>query len=230
MPCGRKLRFWRRGSGISGWHGKVCGQFPSVLFVASLESNIAPRGSMGKYLLTCRPAQTRAFSPSSMRNFILLSQILPMSLTACLFIIQLHLASPDIQLSESKGQSSTPATTRRKPIASLHLPNILLNASLLALPTLRSHSVFIPIVFLERLILVLPHTDLISLRASDVDKSTMVSAGFIVASQAMARKSGGQLGVEVKALLESGNAVKALGWDAVLGMGIWGCLAWGGGV
>jgi hypothetical protein len=177
-----------------------------------------------------KTARTRTFSPSSMRNLILLSQILPISLTACLFIIKLHLSSPDIQPLEAKGQSTSPAQIRRKPIASLHLPNILLNASLLALPSLRLNTVFIPLVLLERLILLLPHTGLISLRASDVERSIMISAGFIVASQVMARKTGGQIGAEVKALWESGYAVKALSWDAVLGMGVWGCLAWGGGV
>ncbi|KAF1912045.1 hypothetical protein BDU57DRAFT_505931 [Ampelomyces quisqualis] len=177
-----------------------------------------------------RKARTHIFSASSMGHFLLLSQILPICFTACLFIIQLHLSSPDMQLSETKGQITTPATARRKIIASLHLPNILLNASLLALPSLRSHSIFMSLVLLERIILALPHTGLVSLRASDVDKSTIVSAGFIVASQVMARQSSGHFGAEAQALWKSGYAVKALGWDAVLGMGVWGCLAWGGGV
>jgi hypothetical protein len=170
-----------------------------------------------------------------MQNFILLSQILPISFTVCLFLIQLHLASPDIQSpppASSKKQAIAKSTPpiRRIPIASMHLPNILLNAALLALPPLRGHSIFSSLLVLARLILLLPHTGLISLRESDIDKSLFVCAGFIVASQMQGEKKGLKLGSEVKALYHGGYAVKALGWDAVLGAVVWVCLTWGGGV
>jgi hypothetical protein len=57
-----------------------------------------------------------------------------------------------------------------------------------------------------------------------------VGAGFVVASQMMGGREGVKYGSEVKALWQGGYAVKALAWDAVLGAGIWICLAWGGGV
>jgi hypothetical protein len=164
-----------------------------------------------------------------MQNFILLSQILPISFTVCLFLIQLHLSSPDIQ-TPSPSSKTPAAPARRNPTASVHLPNILLNAALLALPPLRSHPIFSSLVVLARFVLLLPHTGLISLRESDIDKSLFVGAGFIVASQMMGGKRGLKMGSEAKALYHGGFAVKALGWDAVLGAVVWMCLTWGGGV
>jgi hypothetical protein len=168
-----------------------------------------------------------------MRNFILLSQILPISFTICLFSIQLHLTSPDIaQLSDSKRKPADSKSTTlitRKPIASLHLPNILLNACLLAQPSFRGHPIFSTVLFVERFILLLPHTGLISLQESDVDKSLMITTGFVMASQWMGRKEA-KLGAELQSLLNGGHAVKALGWDAILGAIVGLCLSWGGGV
>jgi hypothetical protein len=140
------------------------------------------------------------------------------------------LSSPDIQAPSSTSSKTSAAPVSRKPIASLHLPNILLNAALLALPPLQSHPIFSSLVVLARFILLLPHTGLISLRESDIDKSLFVGAGFIVASQMMGGKKGVKMGSEVKALYHGGSAVKALGWDAVLGAVVWLCLTWGGGV
>jgi hypothetical protein len=176
-------------------------------------------------------ARQRKFDASTMRTYILLSQILPISLTVTLFIIQLHLASPDIQAptpSSDPTQSQSPPA-RRKPLASLQLPNILLNASLLAQPSLRSQSIFSSLLFFERAILLLPHSGLISLRDSEIVKCITVSGGFAVANAAMMRKDlsfGGLVG----ALGNGGYAVKALGWDAVLGLAVYAVLGWGGGV
>jgi hypothetical protein len=94
---------------------------------------------------------------------------------------------------------------------------------------LRNHPVANSILFLERFILLLPHTGLISLNDSAVDKSIMTSAGFVMASQWMGRKDA-KLGAEIESLLHGGFAVKALGWDAVLGAAVGLCLSWGGGV
>jgi hypothetical protein len=166
-----------------------------------------------------------------MRNFILLSQILPISFTISLFLIELHVSSPDIQPPAPKNKAAPKSTTliTRAPIASLQLPNILLNACLLAQPSLRKHSIFNAFIILERFVLLLPHTGLISLKDSDVDKSMMISAGFMMASQWMGRKDA-KLGAELQSLLKGGFAVKALGWDAVLGAVVGLCLSWGGGV
>jgi hypothetical protein len=173
-------------------------------------------------------ARTRNFNSKTLFPFILLSQILPISFTSTLFIIQLHLASPDIQ---DPTQTPPPAIPqRRKTIASPHLPNILLNATLLALPSLRMHPIFPSLILFSRFILLLPHTSLVSLRESDIDKCVFVGAGFLVASQMMGDRVGVKYGSEIKALWQGGYAVKALGWDAVLGAVVWLCMAWGGGV
>lgn len=170
-----------------------------------------------------------------MRNFILLSQILPISFTATLFLIQAHLANlsvstrkpVDSKLPKEKAVKPEP---NRKAMATLHMPNMLLNASLLALPSLRAHPIFSGLVLFERLILLLPHTGLLKLKTTDMDKCLIASAGFIVAGQWQGMKVGMNIGSEVKALLHGGYAVKALGWDAVLGAVVWACLEWGGGV
>jgi hypothetical protein len=176
-------------------------------------------------------ARQRKFDASTMQTYILLSQILPISFTVTLFIIQLHLAFPDIQLPTPAKDSteSQSASPRRKPLASLQLPNILLNASLLALPSLQSHSIFSILLLFGRAILLLPQSGLISLKDSEVVKCITVSGGFAVANAAMMRKDltfGGVLG----ALGNGGYAVKALGWDAVLGLVVYAVMGWGGGV
>jgi hypothetical protein len=176
-------------------------------------------------------ARQRKFDASTMRTYILLSQILPISFTVTLFIIQLHLSSPDIQPptpAKDPTQSQSPPA-RRKPLALLQLPNILLNASLLAQPSLRGHSIFSSLLFFERSILLLPHSGLISLRDSEIVKCITVSGGFAVANAAMMRKDltfGGVTG----ALGNGSYAVKALGWDAMLGLITYVVLRWGGGV
>jgi hypothetical protein len=174
-------------------------------------------------------ARFRRFDNARMRDFILLSQILPISFTVCLFLIQLHVASPDVQ-GENEKKGGEAERKKFNPIASMQLPNILLNACLLAQPSLRGHGIFSALVLFERLILLLPHTGLIGLREADIDKSMFVGAGFIVASQMMGGRKNVKFGSEVKALYDGGYAVKALGWDAVLGAVVWLCVAWGGGV
>ena len=162
------------------------------------------------------------------RTYILLGQILPISFTVSLFLIQLHLSSPDIAV--AKEASKTDVTTkRRKPIATLQIPNILLNAALLALPALRSNSVFSSLLLVTRAVLFLPHFSAMSLRDADVVKCITVSGGFAVANAAMMRKDLTPGGV-VGSLVNGGYAVKALGWDAVLGLIVYVVLGWGGGV
>jgi hypothetical protein len=173
-------------------------------------------------------ARQRHFDASRMWRFILLSQILPVSLMVTMFLVQLHLASPDIQDETKEGETKL-KQTGRKPIASLQIPNILLNASLLALPALRSNPIFMVLVLVTRAILLLPHSGLVSLRDAEVVKCITVSGGFVIANAAMMRKDltfGGVVG----ALAEGGYAVKALGWDALLGLLVYVVLGWGGGV
>jgi hypothetical protein len=57
----------------------------------------------------------------------------------------------------------------------------------------------------------------------------MITTGFVMASQWMGRKDA-KLGAEIRSLLNGGYAVKALGWDAILGAIVGLCLSWGGGV
>jgi len=164
-----------------------------------------------------------------MRDYVLLSQILPISFTISLFLIQLHLSSPDLAPPKAVAKSKESQTQRRKPIAALQIPNILLNAALLALPALRSHSVFDILLLVSRAVLLLPHFSFMSLRDADISKCITVSGGFAMANIAMMRKEI-TFGRVVGALAGGGYAVKALGWDAVLGSVVFMVLGWGGGV
>ncbi|CAO2647543.1 Nn.00g084650.m01.CDS01 [Neocucurbitaria sp. VM-36] len=176
-------------------------------------------------------ARERRFDAQTMRSYILLGQILPISFTATLFIIKLHLSSPDVQppTPTSKSTQAPANPARRKPIASLQLPNVLFNASLLALPTLRSHPIFSTLVLVERFILLLPQSRLVSLRDMEVVKSITVSGGFVIANAAMMRKEL-TFGAVKATLGEGGFAIKALGWDAMLGCLVYVVLGWGSGV
>jgi hypothetical protein len=160
--------------------------------------------------------------------FIILGQNLPISLTAALFVIQLHLAAPDVAGNKSK-QTQPRSQPRQKPVASLMLPTILLNATLLAQPTLRRHPGFSYLVLGERLLLLSPHTGLLRLSDADIKKSVAISGGFVVANWAMLRKETAVQDV-LTALVFKGQAVKTMGWDAVLGLVVHGALSWGGGV
>ncbi|KAH5700949.1 hypothetical protein HBI44_047770 [Parastagonospora nodorum] len=224
------------GSKIKGWmlQSTLFQDFASELVQSKGNAAVTQVAILGTWywnIWMAAKARTRRFDASTMRNFILLSQILPISFTISLFLIELHVSSPDIQPPASKNKATSKSTTlvTRAPIASLQLPNILLNACLLAQPSLRKHSIFNTLIILERFVLLLPHTGLISLKDSDVDKSMMISAGFMMASQWMGRKDA-KLGAELQSLLKGGFAVKALGWDAVLGAVVGLCLSWGGGV
>lgn len=166
-----------------------------------------------------------------MAKYVLLSQILPIGFTASLFIIQLHLAARDIQPSSS---STPPSTTSADSVTPL-IPNTILNALLLTQPFLRHKSVFSTILFLERGILLLPHTRLLSLRRRDITTCVVITAMFVATSLWMARRE-----LEVGNMLrvlgggldegEGGFAVKALGWDSVLGAIVYGVLVESGGV
>lgn len=167
------------------------------------------------------------FTLKTMLPFIMLGQNLPISFTAALFIVQLHLSAPDINNAEK--ETSSHAQPQRKPVASLMLPTLLLNATLLALPSLRRHPGFSYLVLFERLLLVLPHTGLLKINAADLQRSAAISGGFVVANWAMMRKSLHIYDV-LTALVWKGQAVKTFGWDAVLSAVVYGVLSWGGGV
>ncbi|KAF1828548.1 hypothetical protein BDW02DRAFT_224142 [Decorospora gaudefroyi] len=84
-------------------------------------------------------AKEHNINTSTMRPYILLSQILPISFTITLFIIQIHLSSTNTQTQPPAKHSphALPSNPHRNPIALLQLPNILLNVSLLLQPTLQ---------------------------------------------------------------------------------------------
>jgi hypothetical protein len=159
--------------------------------------------------------------------FIVLGQNLPISFTVALFIIQLHLAAPDVaETGKTKQVHDQP---KQRPVASLALPTIILNAMLLAQPSLRGHPGFSYLLLAERLLLILPHTGLLKLSNTDIQRSAAISGGFVIANWAMLRND-----VNVKdvltALVWKGQAVKTLAWDAVLSAVVYGVLSWGGGV
>jgi hypothetical protein len=171
------------------------------------------------------------FTLKTMIPFIILGQNLPISFTAALFIVQLHLSAPDISsnAASSKNEDTQHAQPKQKPVASLMLPTLLLNATLLAQPSLRGHPGFSYLLLFERLLLVLPHTGLLKINAADMQRSAAISGGFVVANWAMMRKS-----LHIRdvftALVWKGQAVKTMGWDAVLSAVVYGVLSWGGGV
>ncbi|KAF9697785.1 hypothetical protein EKO04_004475 [Ascochyta lentis] len=168
------------------------------------------------------------FTAKTMVPFVILGQNLPISFTAALFIIQLHLAAPDVA-GNNKRRTQTHVQSKQKPVASLMLPTILLNATLLAQPSLREHPGFSYFLLGERLLLLLPHTGLLRLSDADIKKSVAISGGFVVANWAMLRKDTAVRDV-LTALVYKGQAVKTMGWDVVLCTVVYGALSWGGGV
>ncbi|KAJ8108797.1 hypothetical protein OPT61_g7917 [Boeremia exigua] len=166
-------------------------------------------------------------SSKTMILFIILGQTLPISFTVTLFIIQLHLLAPDMVGIGKEKQSGT--QLKQQPIASSLLPTIVLNAILLALPSLRGHPGFSYLVLAERALLFLPHMGLLRLSDADLTKSASIAGGFIVANWAMLRKSINIRDVAT-ALMWKGQAVKTMGWDALLSLVVYGVLSWGGGV
>ncbi|KAF2679814.1 hypothetical protein K458DRAFT_490424 [Lentithecium fluviatile CBS 122367] len=179
-------------------------------------------------------AQKHGFTMETMAPYIMLSQILPISFAAALFIIQLHLsalgASPISAEKETK-TDETPQPKPKKPYkrTTLTLPTILLNAALICLPPLRNHPAFVPLVLLTRLILFMPYSDRISLRDEQVVQSISISGGFVVANFAMLRKVVGWRDV-LGVLRVGGEAVKTLVWDAQISAVVYAVLGWGGGV
>ncbi|PSN75650.1 hypothetical protein BS50DRAFT_478408 [Corynespora cassiicola Philippines] len=171
-------------------------------------------------------ATQRRFTDTSMLPYILLGQVLPISFTASLFVIRLHLESPDIAPADP---SSKPAPRKLKKRASLTLPTLLLNASLLCLPRLQNHEGFMLLVLFARLVLLVPFSGRVSLKDSEVMKSMTVSGGFVAANLAMMRKTV-PMGDVARGLKTGGEALGALGWDAVLGTALGAVLGWGGGV
>ncbi|KAF2870423.1 hypothetical protein BDV95DRAFT_546611 [Massariosphaeria phaeospora] len=169
-------------------------------------------------------AEQRKLSTGSITSYIILSQILPISFTVSLFIIHLHLSSPDI--SPPSTQPTSPPT-KRYVKTSLALPTILINAGLLILPSLRNHQLFIPLVLFTRVLLLLPYSGRISTREDEIVKSAMISVGFVVAHVVTMRKAYGVRDV-MRGVWSGGEALKAVGWDADLGVLVFCALGWGG--
>lgn len=175
--------------------------------------------------------------------WIVLSQTLPIAFAASLFIIQLHLdtlgLSPGPQKKENSkiSDSSKPASSQEtnntsQPQAmktSLVLPTILFNVALLALSSLKDHSIFIPFVLFTRLLLLVPHTGRIRFSQNDILQSVSISFGFFVANLTMSRGTT-TFGEVVGGLRNGGFATKTLGYDAELGLLLCAILRWGGGV
>jgi hypothetical protein len=164
--------------------------------------------------------------------YVMLSQILPISFAVSLFIIQLHLAnlgaSPNPRVPEPKtSEPAKPKKTYNK--SNLTLQTIMLNVTLIAMPRLRFHAVFIPMVLFTRLILAMPFTGRIDLRDEQVVPSISISGGFFMANFYMLRKVVGWR--DIYAVLNvGGEAVKTFAWDAQLSALVYAALGWGGGV
>ncbi|KAK7185947.1 hypothetical protein DPSP01_009901 [Paraphaeosphaeria sporulosa] len=187
-------------------------------------------------------AQQHKFSVRTMFPYIVLSQTLPITLTASLFIIQLHLdavgLSPDrlktevSKTSDSSKVSPAPTANTPEPPArktSLVIPTILFNAVLLALSSLQGHSIFILLVLFTRLLLLLPHTRQVRFSQNDILQSVSISFGFFVANLTMSRGTTTFREV-VQGLKNGGFATRTLGYDAEFGLLLCAILRWGGGV
>jgi hypothetical protein len=182
-----------------------------------------------------------------MLPYVMLGQILPISFTLTLFLVHLHLASPDLApappASESPKKSLSESSTSDVKLqeqgqsyptrkTSLLLPTILLNAVLLSLAPLRQHALFIPLVLFTRLLLLLPYTGRISTRSVEVDRCMMVSGGFVMANLMALWKGYGIW--DVLSVLRGGefggHAVRTFAWDSIVAGAVGRVLAWGGGV
>ncbi|KAK3214932.1 hypothetical protein GRF29_19g1719127 [Pseudopithomyces chartarum] len=136
--------------------------------------------SLGRWMLE---TQQHALSTRTMIPFIALSQILPITFTACLFTIQLHLSALGVSNSSPTPPpkpKTQPTVTPSKPSSNgipLLLPTLALNALLISIPTLSS-TLFIPALLLTRVILLLPHTGRLRARDQDVLQSVAVSLGI----------------------------------------------------
>ncbi|KAH7069749.1 hypothetical protein BKA63DRAFT_476707 [Paraphoma chrysanthemicola] len=175
-------------------------------------------------------ARQHILPTSTLRTFILLSQILPISFTATLFIVHLHLHIA--RQSQALTSATIPPrypTPSHKPYASPLLPTLLLNLALLSLPSLYPHTIFIPLVLFSRLILLLPYINILKLNAAELKRCGIVTVGCVVAFHVLGRKEL-WLGERKRVLREGGFAVRALGWDALIGMGVSGVVGWGGGL
>jgi hypothetical protein len=167
-----------------------------------------------------------------MAPYVLLSQILPISFTVSLFIIQLHLANLGISPNPSPSQKTDGEPPQPKKVykkSSLTLQTIMLNIALIALPRLRFHPVFVPMILFTRLVLFMPFTGRTSLEDEKVVSSISISGGFVVANYAMLRKLVGWK--DVYAVLNiGGEAAKTLAWDVQISALVYAALGWGGGV
>lgn len=192
--------------------------------------SIAQSSGANFYLATAGKLST-----DEMWAFVALSQILPISFTASLFLIRLQLAAPSStarkiakQQKKEKGASNSVkhangASQPSKKTAfriSLPVSTIVLNALVLLLAPLSKTPYFIPGVILTRLILLLPHFGAVYVWSDDVWISSMLlSAGFVAANVnlVVAKSSQNWSRDLLNELWNGGGAVKALGWDAVIG-------------
>ncbi|KAL5404169.1 hypothetical protein PMIN06_003283 [Paraphaeosphaeria minitans] len=188
--------------------------------------------------------QQHKFSVRTMVPYAVLSQILPITFTASLFIIQLHLdavgLSPhrwntEISKTTDPSKVSSPAAPTANTAVSqarktsLVIPTILFNAALLALSSLKGHSTFIPLVLFTRVLLLIPSTGRIRFSQNDTLQSVSISFGFFVANLTMSRGTT-TFGEVVNGLTIGGFATRTLGYDAELGLLLCAILRWSGGV
>ncbi|KAF2657756.1 hypothetical protein K491DRAFT_741337 [Lophiostoma macrostomum CBS 122681] len=185
-------------------------------------------------------ATQRKLPKSQTIPYIALSQILPITLTASLFLLDTELSSssssssPPLKTPKPPTQANTSATrtltkSRARTLAatklSFTLRTLLFNAALLLLPSFAPTPSFIPFVLLTRVMLLLPHLGQTRLAADDDWFSALtLSAGFVVANASLLAKGAGVLGV-LGRVWGGGMAVRALGWDGVLAGGLAG--GWG---
>ncbi|KAF2117271.1 hypothetical protein BDV96DRAFT_490164 [Lophiotrema nucula] len=185
-------------------------------------------------LVLAREARTHGLSAGTMAPYIVLSQILPVSFTATLVLLHLQLLPPKGDSkglkkvdSKTKGYSKSPKKDESKlkrPIKkddpgamSAMIPTVLFSTVLLVLPSFKQSGYFMPIVLFTRLLLLIPHRYRMGKSTDDLISSGMLAAGFAVANVGLLKK-GYTVGQLSRGLRTGGESVKALSWDAIIGL------------
>lgn len=170
-------------------------------------------------------AKQRGFGTKEMMAFYGLSQILPISFTAALFLLRLQLDDKTGSAISREKKNAVKPEGSSKIWIPLTVSTLLMNALIVVSPALQHSTYLMPVVGLTRVLLLLPHLGFTGARSQeDWIGSISLSAGFVVVNGSFLLKG---YGVDdlLGALWRSGQSVQTLGWDAVIG-GIVAAYAW----
>ncbi|KAF2009636.1 hypothetical protein BU24DRAFT_473809 [Aaosphaeria arxii CBS 175.79] len=188
------------------------------------------------YILTSPPSPQKASYHSlqtrTLLPYIALGQILPITFTTSLFALRLSF------LPTPSPKSSPPPTNSSIRSSILHIPLLLLTLLFQSLsfflPRFRRSNFFTGLVLVTRVFLLLPYAPRL-LSTTRRRPSTAGAGGYVTVAAVVALKLAGAVrevgGSEIGRVMtgEGGWSVKALGWDAVVGVGVavWLCVRGG---